>query len=151
MGHLGVEMDPATLAAEEHQELARWISFYRQWRGVLHGGEVLMGSGADGLLWQAQGHGGDYLLFVIRQSPAQDRRPQPLRLPFAARHASWDVRLLEIAENRGPHCPAQPALTEHLRAGPVSFTGSWLAAAGLPLPAQQGESVAIYHLKGGAA
>ena len=151
MGHLGVEMDPATLAAEEHQELARWIGFYRQWRGVLHGGEVLMGSGADGLLWQAQGRGGDYLLFVIRQSPAQDRRPQPLRLPFAARHASWDVRLLEIAENRGPHCPAQPALTEQLRAGPVSFTGSWLAAAGLPLPAQQGESVAIYHLKGGAA
>jgi alpha-galactosidase len=151
MGHLGVEMDPATLADADRQELARWIGFYHQWRDVLHGGEVLIGSGADGLLWQAHGRGEDYLLFVIRQSPAQDRRPQPLMLPFTARQARWDVRLLDIAENHGPHRPAQPALTQQLFMEAVSFTGSWLAVAGLPLAVQQGESVAIYHMKGAVA
>ena len=147
MGHLGVEMDPAALDDGERSEISGWLDFYKQWRSLLHGGEVVLGEAGDRLVWQAQGGGGEFLLFVIRSSPARHRRPQPLPLPFAARHDKWTVRLLKLAETSGPHCPAQPGLVDDYRHQGVQLPGSWLAAGGLPLPAQQAESVAIFHLK----
>ena len=147
MGHLGVEMDPAALGDAEREDIFGWLGFYKQWRDLLHGGTVLLGEAADQILWQAQGGGGEFLLFVIRSSPARHRRPQPLPLPFAAAHGTWNVRLLKLAETSGPHRPAQPSLVdEYLNEG-VALPGSWLAANGLPLPAQQAQSVAIFHIK----
>jgi len=147
MGHLGIEMDPARLSEAERAELAGWISFYKQWRHLVHGGETCLGEGADGLRWQAQGTDGEFLLFVIRSSPALDRRPQPLHLPFAARGKAWDVRLVNVAETHGQHGLPQPRFIETMRQNYTRLPGSWLAVNGLPLPAQQAESVAIYHLK----
>ncbi len=147
MGHLGVEMDPAQLDEADRSEVADWLAFYKQWRTLLHGGEVLLGEASDGLVWQAQGSDGQFLLFVIRSAPARHRRPQPLPLPFAARHDAWTVRLLKLAETSGPHCPPQPDLVGHYMNEGVHLSGSWLAANGLPLPAQQAESVAIFHLE----
>lgn len=146
-GHLGVEMNPARLSEAEHAEMAGWISFYKQWRHLLHGGETLLGEGTDGLRWQAQGRDDEFMLFAIRSAPALNRRPQPLNLPFAARGKVWDVRLLTLAETSGPHGLPQPRFVEAMRQGSTRLSGSWLAANGLPLPAQQAESVAIFHLK----
>ena len=151
MGHLGVEMDPAALDDAEREEISGWLGFYKQWRGLLHGGTVMLGDAADQIVWQAQGQdgggGGEFLLFVIRSSPARHRRPQPLPLPFAAVCDTWNVRLLKLAETSGPHCPAQPDLVDQYLNEGVVLTGSWLAANGLPLPVQQAESVAIFHLE----
>lgn len=146
MGHLGIELDPAALDDEERSELARWIGFSKQWRHLLHGTELHLGSGSDGLLWQAQGSAHEKLLFCIRTAPAQDRRPQPLCLPFAVGNAQWAVRLLTIAEQSG-HTPRRADLFDRMAHNPIGFSGSWLARAGLPLPAQKAESVAIFHLK----
>lgn len=147
MGHLGVEMNPARLSEADHAEMPQWLSFYKQWRHLLHGGETFLGEGTDGLRWQAQGRDDEFVLFAIRSSPALDRRPQPLSLPFAARGKAWDVRLLTLAETSGRHRLPQPPFVETLRDKGSRLSGSWLAANGLPLPAQLAESVAIYHLK----
>lgn len=146
MGHLGVELDPDALSATEREELAGWIAFYKRWRHVLHGTPVDLGEGADGLVWQAQGSAEEKLLFAIRTAPPQDRRPQPLRLPFAAAQEGWNVSLLAVAEHPEHGIP-RAALFDRMARAPVAFTGSWLAAAGLPMPVQKAESVAIFRLE----
>lgn len=138
-GHFGVELDPRSLGEGERAELAEWIAFTKEWRGLLHGGQVWLGEGADGLQWQAQGREGECLLFVIRTAPALDRRPQPLQLPFLADAGNCEVSLLRIAGGDHGHAA--------MREASQKFNGSWLAHAGLPVPPLRAESVAIFHLK----
>ncbi len=147
MGHLGIELDPASLTEEDRAKLVHWIGFFKSWRHVLHGGAVMLGEGTDGLQWQAQGNGDEWLVFVIRSGPAQDRRPQPVKLPFAARANRWTVRLLEIAEESMTSPRTMPELFDQMRTGSAPLSGSWLAQAGLPIPPQRAESVAIFHLQ----
>lgn len=146
MGHLGVELDPAALDAADRAELARWIGFYKQWRDLLHAGVTDLGDGPDGLRWQAQGSAREKLLFCIRTDPPHDRRPQPLPLPFAADGEGWKVQLLAIAEH-GDHGLPRAALFDRMAREEVEFSGSWLANAGLPMPIQKAESVAIFRLE----
>lgn len=146
-GHFGVEMDPRTLSDQERAELAAWIGFHQQWRDLLHGGEVQLGEAADGVLWQAQGSASAFLLFVIRTGPPQDRRPQPLKLPFLADAGRCAVRLLRIAGGEHGHAAASTPLAEAMMHAPVAFDGRWLAANGLPLPVTKAESVAIFHVE----
>ena len=143
MGHFGLELDPARLSEQDRDELAGWIAFYKHWRGVIHGGHLRLGEGADGILWQAHGDGNQWLLFAIRTRPAQNRRPQPVRLPFA-RGASWQVRLLRLA-GVNHWLGTQPwEVGEETLA--IDLTGNWLAEVGLPLPQMAGEAVAIFQL-----
>lgn len=142
-GHFGVELDPRQLGEAERAELAEWIAFHKQWRHLLHGGWTELGQGADGLVWQAAGQANEFLLFAIRTAPAQDRRPQPLRLPFLADVRTCTLELLRIAGGEHGHA----AHSAPLFAAPARFTGSWLARAGLPLPPLKAESVAVFHAK----
>ena len=128
------------------QELARWIGLYKQWRPLLHGTRVDLGEGSDGLRWQAHGTEQDKILFCIRTSPPQDRRPQPLALPFASGRDAWNVSLLLLAEQPGHGLPVA-RLFRDMRDAPVRFSGSWLAQAGLPMPIQKAESVAVFRLE----
>jgi alpha-galactosidase len=146
MGHLGVELDPAAVPEAERSELAEWIAFHKQWRDLLHGHQVVLGTGSDGLVWQAQGNAERKLLFCIRTDPPQDRRPQPLTLPFAALQDRWNVSLLKIAETP-EHRPPRANMFAHLPSEPVPLSGSWLAEAGLPMPAMKAESVAVFLLE----
>jgi len=146
-GHFGVELDPRALDDTDRVELIEWIGFYKKWRGVLHGGQVWIGDGADGLTWQAQGRIDELLLFVTRTTPAQDRRPQLLPLPFLRAARDCDVALLRIA---GSTTMTVPPLFEAMRATPQRFTASWLAEAGMPLPPMPAESVAIFHIRAAA-
>ncbi|MEO0031691.1 MAG: hypothetical protein RIS94_1449 [Pseudomonadota bacterium] len=146
-GHFGVEMDPRTLSETGRAELADWIEFHKQWRGLLHGGTVWQGIAADGLVWQAQGTPREFLLFVTRIAPPLDRRPQPLKLPFLAQSGRCDVRLLRIAGGEHGHAAPSTPLAQTMHAGPVPIDGAWLAAGGLPLPAMKAESVAIFHVE----
>jgi len=143
-GHFGVELDPRRLNDADRAELAGWIAFHKHWRDLLHRGHVWLGEGADGLVWQAQGAADEFLLFAIRTAPPQDRRPQPLRLPFLADAGACTVQLLRIAGGEGGHAAHLPPLW----AGRAqAFAGSWLAHAGLPLPPLKAECVAIFHVK----
>lgn len=146
-GHLGVEMDPRTLGDAERAELADWIAFHKQWRGLLHQGTVWLGEGADAAFWQAQGNAAELLLFVIRADPPLDRRSQPLPLPFAGQDGTWDIRLLRIAGGEGGHSAHSAALFEAMKAAPQAFPADWLSANGLPLPPCKAETVTIFHLR----
>lgn len=146
-GHFGVELDPGALEMSERAELADWIAFHKNWRNLLHGETVWLGEGADGLVWQAQGRADEFLLFLIRVGPAQDRRPQPVKLPFLRGVGECGFKLLRIAGGQGGHDLELAPLFEAMRDAPQPFSGSWLAEAGLPVPALKAESVVIFHCK----
>lgn len=148
-GHFGVEMDPRTLDAPERDELAGWIAFHRTWRDLLHGGQVWLGEGPDGLVWQAQGNAQAQLLFAIRRAPAADRRPQPLRLPHLAGQGACKVRLLRLAGGTGGHAAPTTPLHRAMVDAPVTLAGNWLAHAGLPMPPMNAQTVAIFHIEAG--
>ncbi len=145
-GHFGVELDPAKLPAPELAELAGWIAFHTQWRHLLHGQTLVMGEGPDGLLWQASGDDAEWLLLVTRIAPPQDRRPQPLALPFLVGAGPVHVRLLARAGTTPHRSFGEPALLATLSGDGVTFPANWLAHAGLPLPPLLAESVAVFHL-----
>ncbi len=142
-GHFGVELDPRRLPEAELAELGDWIGFSKTWRHLLHGTATWLGEGSDGLVWQAAGNQREFLLIVVRTAPAQDRRPQPLRLPFLAGAAQCTTELLRIGGGQRGYAAHCPALFDH----PQSWSGSWLANAGLPLPPLKAESAAIFHIE----
>lgn len=144
-GHFGVELDPRRLDDRDRAELADWISFYKQWRRLLHGGRTWLGEGADGLAWQAVGSTDEFLLFAIRATPMLDRRAQPLRLPFLRDCDEVGVQLLRIGGGQRGHAMNSAPLFEAMRAAPQAFTGTWLANAGVPMPPLKAESVAVFH------
>lgn len=147
-GHFGVELDPDAMDPAERSELADWISFWKDWRHIILGGQVVLGEGSDGLVWQAQGHGDDWLLWVIRADHGSTRFAQPIALPFAAGR-DWQVQLLRHTGASGVLTPRAGAAFKAMRTAPQHFTGSWLAGAGLPVPALAAQSALIFHLRAG--
>jgi alpha-galactosidase len=142
-GHLGVELDPAKLGEADRAELADWIGFYKDWRDLLHGGQVWLGDGGDGLVWQAQGTRARLLLFVYQLAPPLRRRPQPLVLPFLDDSARAVTLLRGTGLGGAWHLPLPPLFTA-MQAAPQRFAGSWLRHAGLPMPPLRAEGAAIF-------
>jgi len=145
-GHFGIELDPAAMEQAERKELSGWVRFYKEWRHVIHGGKVLLGEANDGLVWQAHGTEDELLLWVIRAGHAEDRRAQPVPLPFT-NGGDWQVRIVRSAISGGVLTPRATPFFHDLRDKPHGFAGSWLAHSGLPVPALPAESAIIFHLK----
>ena len=145
-GHFGIELDPSQLDPAERREIAAWIDFYKNWRRLAHGGETLLGEGPNGILWQAQGDGSEYILWISRAQMSHERRDAPLPLPFAAGR-DWRVELLEQACRSHVLAARNAKAIDAMKHAARTFSGSWLAAAGLPLPALTAESAAIFHLE----
>jgi len=48
VGHFGIEWDLAQATPAEESELAEWIALYREWRGLLHSGDLVRVDEVDG-------------------------------------------------------------------------------------------------------
>lgn len=145
-GHFGVELDPAALHGCEAKALAHWIARYKALRDRLHQGDVWLGEGADGLVWQLHGSLDDALLSVTRVDPVTQRRPQPLPLPPLAGAGRVRVRLIDTAQTAG-HPPPDAPLFAAMRGEGVVFNRDWLAQAGLPLPPAKAETLFLFDIR----
>ena len=145
-GHFGVELDPARIDGVDGEELRGAIARYKRLRDRLHSGHVWMGEAPDALVWQAHGTADTLLLFVTRVHPTGQRFPPAVRLPMLADSAAVRVTLLDLAAAPGHPAADAPFFTA-MRDGGVTLSGSWLAEAGLPMPAMKAESVAIFALE----
>jgi alpha-galactosidase len=145
-GHFGVELDPATLDADDAEMLRAGILRYKALRERLHRGLVSLGDGPDGLVWQMHGTADDGLLFVTRVAPTTLRHPPALALPPLAGAGPLRIRLLDLATETGHPAPDAPIFAR-MRTEGARFDGDWLAQAGLPMPAMKAESVALFRLE----
>lgn len=125
-GHFGIELDPGKLDGADRDKLTGWIARHKALRDVVHRGDTWLGEAADGLLWQAHGSAGDFVLFVYRLDPAAEAHPAPLPLPMAK--------------------PDQNYVVEHLDGGTTAIAGSVLHTLGVALPRLRAESCAIVRL-----
>ncbi|RMD89720.1 MAG: alpha-galactosidase [Alphaproteobacteria bacterium] len=136
MGHMGCEMDLRELTAEEEETLAFWFARYRELRGLIHSGQVMLFDRVDGAEIV---HGieapGRMLVQIAQLDRPRFGLPEPLVIGHARPEARYRIRWL-----RGPHGIRQPATVKRLppiwaEADEITVTGEVLRG-GLPLPGQ---------------
>ena len=141
-GHFGVELDPRSLTEVERQEMSDWIALYKSVRGVLHTGSVWQGSAGDGVVWQAFGTEAEFVLFVHRLEPTQQRFPPRVRLAFPEANTTYKIE--RIDPNKGRFDAPPPEFLAKIESGSASAHGSWLSELGLPLPHLKAERSLLF-------
>jgi alpha-galactosidase len=139
-GHLGVEWNVLELSASERDQLRQVIALHREFRFLLHHGDVvrfdpvLHGTEPSGL-----GHGvyaadrSEALVSYAQLRTGISLVPPVLRLPGLDPDRRYELRELALGSRRAP-------------IEPIVLTGRQLAAHGIQLPALQPESGVLLHL-----
>ncbi len=131
-GHAGVEFNLLDATDEELAALARWASFYREHRGLLHRGRVVRVDHPDptALVHGVVAQDAASAIFAYVQcATTSGTRPSSFRLPGLDPGVLYRVRGLSFGR-RGEVAMRSPAWVEH----GVEATGAALAAIGLRAP-----------------
>ncbi len=98
-GHFGVELDPATLSADEKETLKRAIVLYKEYRALLTEGSLLRfdvdDKGVDAQAVMAPDHSSALLRVLRLEEPDRPTRA-PLRLAGLPKGKRWRIRALAI-------------------------------------------------------
>ncbi|WP_423760252.1 alpha-galactosidase [Burkholderia sp. NLJ2] len=142
-GHLGLEMDVRLLDVTERTELAYWISVYKEWRNVVHGGTLRQGGSEGPCAWlQVTAKDlGSALIAVYRRNEERARYMQPLTVNGLDPERRY--RLQAISVPVAPHFTQQTDLLRDLIEGNVVLSGATLRGVGLPLPPMPPESAVV--------
>lgn len=145
-GHLGIELDPRVLDAEEISVLAQHIGIYKRFRALLGRGRAYRIGDAP---QSATGHiivaddRGAALALIASASVSPEVDPPPVALAGLDPQRRYRVELLEPwprpAANRLPH-------PECWRARPIA-SGAQLGEIGLRLPLMHPETAWLVHLE----
>ncbi|MBE7209422.1 MAG: alpha-galactosidase [Gluconacetobacter diazotrophicus] len=132
-GHMGVELDPRTLDADESETLARWIALHKRLRPLLHGGHCVFGEDTpsrvlQGVVSPDRTHA--VFLLAATDWPPQ-RRPHPVRLPGLDPARRYGLRIPAPVDPRW----YQPSPDQQALAGEgKEFGGALLSEIGVSLP-----------------
>ncbi|MFS2221190.1 alpha-galactosidase [Pantoea sp. B65] len=150
-GHLGIELDPIKADADESAGYQRYVQLYKQWRPLLHTGNLWRVDMPDAAT-QVQGvvscdkaTG----LFLVSQLAMPDYTlAGNLRFPGLDPAARYQVSLIDHPNIRvvseGGHTMRQlPAWMSSA----MTLSGEWLAQAGLALPVLDPESAILLSVK----
>lgn len=133
-GHLGLELDPAQLTAEERQTLIHAIGIFKRFRGLIHEGRIRWQDERDPALDVTLiGKDDELLLRILRT----DTAPRPLNPRIALQSLDRDAlySISEIALETGD---------EHELG---SFSGAALAWTGLSADPRQPNRGRLFHLR----
>ncbi|QND46152.1 alpha-galactosidase (plasmid) [Rhizobium lusitanum] len=137
--HLGVELNPLTLDAEEKQELEGWIALHKSLRPLLHAaGKQFRLPPLDGrYIWGAADE--NRIVAFVAQGPQMvGEQPAPVRLPVSVEGAGkWRVKAIHPAE---PEFIRISDGQQRLLNGELTFSLDTLRHVGLPLPMLRPES-----------
>ena len=143
-GHMGVEADPARMTDKERACLAAHIALYKQWRGVLHAGDLHHLAHPDANVTAMMVTHGDKALALAVQtafSPVFDAAP--VRLAGLEPGARYRVTLPDPWPPRARHYLADP---DRWREGLV-LSGTALMTHGLALPLTHPETAWLIALE----
>ncbi|MCZ8370147.1 MAG: alpha-galactosidase [Porphyrobacter sp.] len=143
-GHMGVEADPARMTDKERECLAAHIALYKQWRGVLHAGDLHHLAHPDPNIMGMMVTHGDKALALVAQtafSPVFDAAP--VRLAGLEPEALYRVTLPAPWPPRARHYLANP---DAWREGLI-LSGAALMGHGLALPLTHPETAWLIALE----
>ncbi len=141
-GHMGMEMDPRHLAADEAAELAQWFALHKRLRPLLHGGATLTFDAMDhrhahGVINEDKSHA----VVGLYQIQSQSRKgAAPFRVPGLDPKAHYRISMPQ------PWLKPTRMWSEgqlSLLGGKVAVPGELLAAIGLIIPELRPESALI--------
>jgi len=120
-GHMGVEADPATLSNEDRATLAAHIAFYKDFRDLLHTGDMHeLGFAEPGLSGTLIKQGDQALALVARTDFAGDYNAPPIRFPGLDPASRYAVTF--------------PLATGTCATAEYQLSGQMLASSGIVLP-----------------
>lgn len=130
MGHVGVELDPLALSAEERQELAGWIALHKRLRPFFHDPDSRLDrlpeqDGRSG--WIGRLRGAAVLILV-------QERQQTRRIPAPLRDIHDGACRLSVVGPTKPAWPRASAAQRALQVGTLVVGAGDLADAGLQIP-----------------
>jgi alpha-galactosidase len=144
--HFGIEADPARLAPEEREELARHVADYKKWRALVHSGDQLYADSDDpGVTVEivVAKDGSEALALCARIDQSVAAVGPLIRLPGLRPNASYAVTLAE---------PWPLPAAHHLADGDFWLSRPVIDAAvlgqvGLRLPIVHPETAWVLHLE----
>ncbi|KUY85749.1 alpha-galactosidase [Burkholderia sp. RF4-BP95] len=145
-GHLGVEIDPRAMPADEIESLVRWIAIYKEWRSILHAGTLHQGHIGEALSWiQVVAEDSNAsLLAVYRLREDNARYATPLKINGLRRDIAYRVQMLYAPV--APHFVKTTEVLEKMQNEGVVLSGSSLQGFGLPLPPMPPESAVVISM-----
>ncbi|WP_338418540.1 alpha-galactosidase [Microcella alkaliphila] len=145
-GHMGIEWDVRMASEEEREELAAWISLYKDVRHLVHTGTAVHADYPDAAYWA---HGvvapdqGEALFSFVAMETMVATQPGRIRLPGLDPDSTYriePVRLSEVALTRTADGPPSWWST------PTTVSGATLAAIGLQAPMLYPEQALVFRL-----
>jgi alpha-galactosidase len=140
--HLGIELDPLGMTAEEMVELSGYIALHKRLRGLFHHGAWFRHPVIDGRhVFGVRSADGRHATIIVAQSAVQLREmPAPVRVPGLARDTMF--RLSIPAPQRLHAARVLPEQRAFL-AGGVRVSGGMLGDIGFQLPTLYPESAVL--------
>ena len=132
--HMGFEMDPAELTAEEADVLTRVTAWWKANRGWTLRADILPLDAPDPSVTAEMQVAPDrerFVLFAAKTAPSPQIVPRPLPLAGLDPDARYELAVAEPAPWAPPALSRGPVA---LREGPIVATGRWLMEAGVVLP-----------------
>jgi len=145
-GHFGFEWNIAEASPDEQAGIAAVIAFYKQVRGLLHGGEVVRVDHPDpaALVHGVVAPDASEALFSYVQLAVGDTiRPPRVRLAGLDPDRRYRLSLVEPAGPARRHQRAHPGWLDR---GGVVLTGAVLTQVGVQLPTFEPEQACLLHL-----
>jgi alpha-galactosidase len=145
--HFGIEWDIASAGEQERAELKRWVTLYKQLRGLLHSGTVVIGDHPDEALWV---HGvvapaADQAVFaLVAMATGISAPPGRVKLPGLAPDTVYAVRPLPPGNTPNGPDPIPPP--DWVAAGGVTLPGRVLAEVGIQAPVMYPEQLMLLQL-----
>lgn len=130
--HLGFEMDPRELSAEEAAVLQDVTNWWKANRGWMERADILRLDSADPAViaeQQLAEDGGRFVVFAGQAASSRQILPRPLRLTGLDPEARYRLELRNRAEAPGLSRAALP-----IKEGPLELSGQYLMRQGLNLP-----------------
>ncbi|WP_060547532.1 alpha-galactosidase [Burkholderia pseudomallei] len=146
-GHLGVEVDPRAMPADEIEALMRWIAIYKEWRPVLHAGTLHQGCISEALSWTqaVSDDGSASLLAIYRLREDNARYATPLKIKGLRCDIAYRVQTLYAPV--APHFVKQTQMFKMMQNEGVVISGASLLELGMPIPPMPPESAVVISLK----
>lgn len=130
--HMGFEMDPRELTANETAVLKRVTAWYKDNRKWMMAGDILRLDSADPAVIaeeQLARDGSQFVVFAGKFDTSAQISPRPLRLTGLDPDAQYRVEII----NRDDAVPLSRG-TPVLKTDPIIASGQWLMGQGLTLP-----------------